>query len=94
MCVVVPQGSDNVPKGILLGSNGGFLYVEPQAAVSLNNDLAAARGEAAAAAETMLWRLTGDVIDAASDLQHLLDVVRCFHLQTRCPYSGPFHATN
>jgi len=32
--------------------------------------------QAAAAAEAVLWRLTGLVIDAAADLQRLLDAVR------------------
>ena len=32
--------------------------------------------QAAAAAEAVLWRLTGLVIDAATDLQRLLDAVR------------------
>lgn len=83
MCVVVPVSADAPPKGILLGSSAGCLYVEPPAAVALNNDLAAARGEAATAAEAVLWRLTGDVIDAVSDLERLLDVVR--RLQPHAP---------
>jgi hypothetical protein len=45
MCVAVPVSAEGPPKGILLGSSGGVLYVEPPAAVPLNNDLAAARGE-------------------------------------------------
>ena len=45
MCIAVPVSADGPPKGILLCSSAGVLYVEPPAAVSLNNDLAAARGE-------------------------------------------------
>ncbi len=45
LCIAVPVSADGPPKGILLGSSAGTLYVEPPAAVALNNDLAAARGE-------------------------------------------------
>ena len=45
LCIAIPVSADGPPKGILLGSSAGVLYVEPPAAVSLNNDLAAARGE-------------------------------------------------
>ena len=51
-------------------------YVEPPAAVPLNNDLAAARGELYGAEEAVLWRLTGDVGDARYALQDTLDKVR------------------
>ena len=53
-----------------------MLYVEPQAAVPLNNDLAAARGEAYAAVENVLWKLTGLIADAIDDVQQALDTVR------------------
>jgi len=45
----------------MLGSSpgGGLMYVEPPAAVSLNNELAAARGECYSAEEEVLWDLTG-----------------------------------
>jgi len=52
------------------------LYVEPQAAVPLNNDLAAARGEAYAAVESVLWKLTGLLADSVEDVQQSLDTVR------------------
>ncbi len=45
MCVAVPAGDGNAPRGILLGGGPGVQYIEPPAAVAGNNDLAAARGE-------------------------------------------------
>lgn len=77
VCLAVPGGS-TPPKGMLLGSTpgGSIVYVEPTAAAPLNNDLAAARGEAYAAEESVLWRLTGTVMEDLDSLQHNLDVVR------------------
>jgi hypothetical protein len=51
-------------------------YIEPAAAVPLNNDLGAARGELAAAEEAVLWRLTGRVAGAILALESTLDRVR------------------
>ena len=80
LCIAVPS-SEAQPKGMVLGgsSSAGVLYVEPQAAVPLNNDLAAARGEAYAAVESVLWSLTGLIADAEDDMQHALDTVSHFH---------------
>ena len=50
--------------------------MEPPAAVPLNNELAAARGELYGAEEAVLWRLTGDVGDARYAIQDSLDKVR------------------
>ena len=77
LCVAVPS-SEAQPKGIVLGgsSSAGVLYIEPQAAVPLNNDLAAARGEAYAAVENVLWKLTGLIADTIEDVQQALDTVR------------------
>lgn len=49
--------------------------MEPPAAVPLNNELAAARGELYGAEETVLWRLTGEIGDARYALQDTLDKV-------------------
>lgn len=49
--------------------------MEPPSAVPLNNELAAARGEAAAAEDNVLWKLTGQVIDNLEDMQRALDNV-------------------
>jgi hypothetical protein len=43
--------------------------------VPLNNELAAARGEAAAAEEKVMWQLTGQVIDNLADMQAALAIV-------------------
>lgn len=45
VCIAVPGNDANPLRGILLASDGGVSYIEPAAAVSANNDLAAARGE-------------------------------------------------
>ena len=75
---MVAAAGEGAPRGILLGASesGGMQYIEPPAAVPLNNELAAARAEAAAAEEAVLWRLTGRVADIDADLQRALDVVR------------------
>ncbi|GFR39679.1 hypothetical protein Agub_g151, partial [Astrephomene gubernaculifera] len=54
-----------------LGSapGGSLTYIEPPAAVGLNNELAAARGEAAAAEEAVLWGLTARVVEVLHELQ-------------------------
>ena len=77
VCVVVPSTDDVGSKGMLLGSSpgGGTMYIEPHRAVSLNNDLAAARGKARAAEEAVLWRLTGAVAEAMDGVQSCLATV-------------------
>ena len=82
LCVAAAAG-EGAPRGILLGASesGGMQYIEPPAAVPLNNELGAARAEAAAAEEAVLWRLTGRLADIDADLQRALDVAR---LQSAC----------
>jgi dsDNA-specific endonuclease/ATPase MutS2 len=75
LCVAV-AAAEKPSKGVLLGSSAGVLYLEPPAAVPLNNELAAARGEAYAAEESVLWRLTGFIVDAEEDVRRALDIVR------------------
>ena len=87
LCIAVPS-SEAQPKGMVLGGSSvaGVLYVEPQAAIPLNNDLAAARGEAYAAVESVLWSLTGLIADAEDDMQLALDTVsHCRPMITRRP---------
>ena len=89
LCVVVPASQQGPPKGILLGTSpgGGAYYIEPPSAVPLNNDLAAAKGEAAAAEENVLWQLTGQIIDNLADLQASLDMVRLLSCASTQPTS-------
>jgi hypothetical protein len=79
MCVAMAVG-DSPPRGLILGTGAGVVYVEPPAAVPLNNELGAARAEAAAAEEAVLWGLTGQVADAEETLQRALDAVNTRHL--------------
>lgn len=58
-----------------LWPGGGAFYIEPPSAVPLNNELAAVRGEAAAAEDNVLWQLTGQIIDNVEDMQRALDNV-------------------
>eukprot|EP00891_Asterochloris_glomerata_P006948 jgi/Astpho2/6948/e_gw1.00107.204.1_t len=85
LCVVVPAGDDGPPKGILLGASTGNLavcdaggsayYMEPPAAVALNNERGAARSQVITAEENVLWWLTGLIIDSAPSLEHALEMV-------------------
>lgn len=55
-------------------AGGGLMYVEPPAAVSLNNELAAARGECYGAEEEVLWDLTGQMMGVLDELQAMYEV--------------------
>lgn len=74
-----------VPNGVLLGQapGGSMLYVEPPGAVALNNELGAARAEAQAAEESVLWQLTGLVMGSLEELQQAFKVRAC--VRTRAP---------
>lgn len=75
VCIAVPGNDANPPRGILLASDAGVSYIEPAAAMDANNELAAARGEVAAAEEAVLWNVTSQVIEASDSLSQLLDMV-------------------
>lgn len=66
-------------------SGGGAFYIEPPSAVPLNNELAAAKGEAAAAEEKVMWQLTGQIIDNLADIQAALDIVSFLLLSLGLP---------
>lgn len=53
-----------------------MVYVEPHAAVPLNNELGAARGRARAAEDAILWRVTGAVADAMEEIEGCYTMVR------------------
>lgn len=74
VCLAVVVG-EAPPKGLILGTGPGVVYVEPPAAVPLNNELGIARAEAASAEEAVLWRLTGQVADVVDSLQQALHAV-------------------
>nr|BAD42336.1 DNA mismatch repair protein Mut2-like protein [Nannochloris bacillaris] len=77
MCCSIAASIDGPPRGILLGSGPGGTswYVEPAAAVPLNNELTGAKGELTTAEEAVLWKLTGKVGDLEADLEHALHAV-------------------
>jgi dsDNA-specific endonuclease/ATPase MutS2 len=76
ICLAAPVTPEGPPKGmVLLGSAAGTMYLESPAVVPINNELAGARGEAAAAEEAVLWQLTGRVQDCASLLRATLNVI-------------------
>ena len=58
--------------------------MEPPAAVALNNERGAAKSQVITAEETVLWRLTGLIIDSAPSLQHALEMVRCLAVLQTC----------
>lgn len=66
-----------VQQGVVLGSSAGgaLLYVEPGAVVPTNNELAAARGEAYAAEETVLSQLSMRCAAHAASLEAVLDAL-------------------
>lgn len=66
--------------------------MEPPAAVPLNNELAAAKGEAAAAEEAVMWRLTGLISDNLTDVQAALDAVSALRLRSNvvAEHTSPF----
>ena len=69
--------ADSVSRGIVISNGGraGVMYVEPTAAVPINNLLIAARAEAMAAEEAVLWSLTSTIIDSLEQLRSVLDVI-------------------
>jgi hypothetical protein len=60
----------------MLGSTpgGGMVFIEPPSAVMLNNDLMAARAEAMAAEESVLWELTGKLLGVLTLVQTAFEV--------------------
>lgn len=51
------------------------MYIEPAAAVSVNNELIVARAEAMAAEEAVLWSLTASIVEHVDQLRAVLEVV-------------------
>jgi dsDNA-specific endonuclease/ATPase MutS2 len=60
-----------INNGVMLGSSvgGGMTYIEPAQVVSLNNELMAARAEAMAAEEAVLWELSGRLMGCLDDVE-------------------------
>ncbi|KAF5837995.1 hypothetical protein DUNSADRAFT_3588 [Dunaliella salina] len=77
VCVAMAGGSKLSAGSLMLGSSpgGGLMYVEPPGAVSLNNELAAARGECYSAEEDVLWSLTNQMMGVLEELERMYEVV-------------------
>lgn len=50
-----------------------MIYLEPPSVVQYNNNLMAARGEAMAAEEAILWQLTGTMMGLLPELQQMFE---------------------
>eukprot|EP00879_Flechtneria_rotunda_P017603 GHRR01018453.1.p1 GENE.GHRR01018453.1~~GHRR01018453.1.p1 ORF type:complete len:365 (+),score=118.66 GHRR01018453.1:674-1768(+) len=70
LCIAAPAGT-KINNGVMLGSSvgGGMVFIEPAQIVSLNNELAAARAEAMAAEESVLWELSGRLMGVIVDVE-------------------------
>lgn len=73
-CVAAPAGT-KIPGGVVLGATpgGGMVFIEPPQVVGLNIELMAARAEAMAAEEAVLWDLSARLMGELADAQ----AVRC-----------------
>jgi len=67
MCLQVPK-SGGQPQGSVLGSSGGFLFVEPPSAVAQNNELAQLREQEAREVHAVCASLTAAVAEEHQDL--------------------------
>eukprot|EP00873_Tetraselmis_striata_P044957 jgi/Tetstr1/465221/TSEL_009927.t1 len=76
-CVAVSDPSTIAAKALVVGSSSGgaVTYIEPQAAVPINNDIAQAMGLASAAEEAALWKLTGEVMEVEQEVSAALATV-------------------
>jgi len=76
-CVAMSDPSTIPPKALVVGTStgGSVSYVEPQAAVPINNELLQAHGFESAAEEQVLWKLTGEIEESFEDLQVTLQTV-------------------
>ena len=78
ICVAVQASPDGPPRGgifLASGPGGTVWYIEPSAAVPLNNELIAVKAELTAAEDAVLWRLTALVGDVFEELQRVLCAV-------------------
>ncbi len=85
MCLAVADGGRKTGVVLHVTPGSATTYVEPQAAIPLNNSLAAARGEAYAAVEAVLWRLSGLVMAVVDSLAHILETVAPSAHHNPCP---------
>ena len=68
ICLEVPKAGGVPPQGSVLGSAGGFLFVEPPSAVAQNNELAHLREQEAKEVHAVCAALTALVAEVADDL--------------------------
>ncbi|EFJ16942.1 hypothetical protein SELMODRAFT_421325 [Selaginella moellendorffii] len=96
LCVAVSTENSSKVPGLLLQSSAGGLvsYVEPSAAVALNNSLSQARADAAQAEYRVLDDLTTKLRPSLSNFSFTLDIVADFDVVlARGRYSSSIGAT-
>jgi dsDNA-specific endonuclease/ATPase MutS2 len=91
VCVAVPEAGLGVGSGaeggsspaarrlaatgVLLGAAPGLRFIEPASAVQSNNELGAARAEADAAEEDVLWRLSGTLMGRLAQVEAAFETI-------------------
>lgn len=79
LCVQVAQAAIDPSaasrSGLVVGSGGGTVILEPPAVVPLNNDLQSAKADATAAEDAVLWALTGLLLGSMAELRQALEFV-------------------
>ncbi|OAE24630.1 hypothetical protein AXG93_4080s1100 [Marchantia polymorpha subsp. ruderalis] len=90
LCLIVPANkSDNIPGLLFQRGSGATAYLEPSAAVSLNNKLSEARAEVQNAEYEVLLEITRKIVPHLYDIQIILDIiVRLDVISARGKYSS------
>ncbi|KAL3696821.1 hypothetical protein R1sor_010897 [Riccia sorocarpa] len=90
LCLVVPTNrSDNIPGLLFQRGSGATAYLEPSAAVTLNNKLSEARAEVQNAEYEVLSEVTRKIVPHLDNIQITLDIiVRLDVISARAKYSS------
>ncbi|KAG6551951.1 hypothetical protein Mapa_006568 [Marchantia paleacea] len=76
LCLIVPANrADNIPGLLFQRGSGATAYLEPSAAVSLNNKLSEARAEVQNAEYEVLFGITRKIVPHLYDIQIILDII-------------------
>ncbi|KAL2643742.1 hypothetical protein R1flu_011329 [Riccia fluitans] len=90
LCLVVPTSrSDNIPGLLFQRGSGATAYLEPSAAITLNNKLSEARAEVQNAEYEVLSEVTRKIVPHLYNIQIILDIiVRLDVISARAKYSS------